>query len=65
MSQGESLWPGWVQHVPIQTGGCVVKHQGFGWGLLERFNSSKRLVVAEIKRIEDNAVERVALVTKV
>jgi hypothetical protein len=43
----------------------VVKHQGFGWGLLERFNVSKRLVIAEINLIEDNAVERVALVTKV
>jgi hypothetical protein len=43
----------------------VVKHQGFGWGLLERFNVPKRLVVAKIKFIEENAVERVALVTKV
>jgi hypothetical protein len=37
---------------------------GLSYGLLERFNVSKRLVVAEIKLIEDNAVERVALVTK-
>ncbi len=42
----------------------MVEHQGFGWRLLERFNVSKRLVVAEIKLIEDNVVERVALVTK-
>ncbi len=34
-------------------------------GLLERFIVLKRLVVAEIKKIEDNAVERVVLVTKV
>jgi hypothetical protein len=27
----------------------VAEHQGFGWGLLERFNVSKRLVVAEKK----------------
>ena len=37
----------------------------FGWGLLERFIVSKRLVVAEIALIEDDAVERVALVTGV
>jgi hypothetical protein len=43
----------------------VARHQGFGWGLLERFNVSKRLVVAEIKLIEDNAMGRVELVTKV
>ena len=42
-----------------------VGHQGFGWGLLERFIVSKRLVVAEIALIEDNAVDRVALATGV
>ncbi len=37
---------------------------GLSYGLLERFNVSKRFVVAKIKLIEDNVVERVALVTK-
>ncbi len=43
----------------------MVEHQGFGLGLLARFNVLKRLVVNEINLTEDNAVERVALVTKV
>jgi hypothetical protein len=34
-------------------------------GLFERFDVLKRVVVAEIDLIEDNAVERVALPTKV
>ena len=37
----------------------------FGWGVCERFNVLKRLVVAETEEIEENAVKRVALATGV
>jgi hypothetical protein len=37
----------------------------FGWGLCDRFNVLKRLVVAETEEIEENAVKRVALATGV
>jgi hypothetical protein len=43
----------------------VVEHQELGWGLFERFYVLKRLVIAEIRLIEDFAVERVALSTGV
>ncbi len=35
----------------------------FGWGVCERFNVLKRLVVAETEEIEENAVKSVALAT--
>ena len=44
----------------------MVEHQEFGWGLFERFYVLKRLlVIAEIKLIEDYAVDRIALFTGV
>jgi hypothetical protein len=65
-SQGWSLWRGRAECIPIQTGGRAVRAlRFFGWGLCERFNVLKRLVVAETEEIEENLVKRVGLATGV